>query len=175
MKGQVYTNYITREKHIWIKRVMACTYCQTSRMCKCGYNCADCFRAKELYSQILTDVHNPQVDCTIIRRVKSDTVKQQYHDILPRRPSSKLTTSLNNDIVVSKPYNATVGRTQDFLQEAKEKEKRKVERQKMFKERQKQPKTTSFYCFKNMQHNEVKCCNQCFQIIEQPVHTSATK
>jgi hypothetical protein len=99
---------------------MACTYCPTSRACKCTYNCANCFKAKELYSQILTDVHNSQVDYTIIRQVKT---------ILPNNESN----NESNNVV----HNACVDKTQDFQQEVQKKEKRKTERQQVFKERQK--------------------------------------
>jgi hypothetical protein len=92
-------------------------------------------------------MHNPQVDCAVIRRVKT---------ILPKESVR----------------NACGDKTQDFQQEAEKKENRKTERQQIFKERQKQAKTTSWYCFKNMQYNELKCCCQCFQLTEE---TMATK
>jgi hypothetical protein len=101
-------------------------------------------KAKELYTQILTDVHNSQVKYTVIRQVKT---------ILPKQ------STVNH---------ARVDKTQDPQEETQEKEKRKV----MFAERQKQPKTTSWYCFKNMQYNDLSRCSQCFQIIEE---TMATK
>jgi hypothetical protein len=94
---------------------MACTYCQTSRACKCVQNCANCFRAKELYLQILADVHDPQI-------VELTVLKRRVETILPK-----------NNVVNEEGNAACVDKTQDFQQdEATKKEKRKQ----LFREKQ---------------------------------------
>ena len=112
-----------------------CTYCPTSIACKCGYNCANCLKAKDTHKKC-SDAHG----C-----------------------SQKLLFGSQSEVTIlqKQPNNHACG------DKTQEKEKRKA----MFKERQKQPKTTSWYCFKNMRYNNLSCCTQCFQIIETTMVT----
>jgi hypothetical protein len=102
--------------------------CTTSIECKCGYNCTNCSKAKELY------LNNTHAQCSQL-------------------------------VILKKLPNNSNAACEE--QKTEEKEKRKT----MFEKREKQPKTTSYYCFKNMQYNDIPCCNQCFQLIETTMDT----
>ena len=136
------SGYISKGLKVFKPRIMdTCTYCPTGIACKCGYNCANCLKAKKLYLKIIKDTH------------------KKYDPRLQTSTSPLLSSELKSNATVSTilPNNAPFegDKTQ-------KKEKRKT----MFQEREKQPKTTSYYCFKNMRYNDLPCCNQCFQITE---------
>jgi hypothetical protein len=52
------SGYISKGLKVFKPRIMdTCTYCPTGIACKCGYNCANCLKAKKLYLKIIKDTH----------------------------------------------------------------------------------------------------------------------